>query len=99
MSVEEGPVYRGTLGSTVLLAMAGALLASSVCAQTVVVPASADTYLRQSNANKNQGLETVLQLRQSGHNRALVKMDQAAIAAAVGGGSLASATLELYVAS
>jgi PKD repeat protein len=89
-------VYRGTLWATAFL-MAGALLVSSLGAQTIVVPAAADTYLRQSNANKNQGQETVLHVQQSGHNRALVRMDQAAIAAAVGSGSLASATLELYV--
>jgi hypothetical protein len=83
----------------IVLVLAGALLASSAEGQTLAIPAAADTYLRQSNTNKNQGLETVLQIRQSGHNRALVRMDQTLIAAAVGSGSLASATLELYVSS
>ncbi len=66
-------------------------------AQTSTLPAVADTYLRLGSPNQNQGQETVLRVQQSGSNRALVRMDQAAIAAAVGSGSLASATLELYV--
>ena len=66
-------------------------------AQTSTLPAVADTYLRVGSPNQNQGQEAVLRVQQSGSNRTLVRMDQAAIAAAVGSGSLASATLELYV--
>ncbi len=81
-----------------LLAAAVALLAGGrASAQTVSIPATADTYLRQSSANQNQGQDVLLHIQQSGHNRTLVAMDPAAIASAVGTGHLASATLELYV--
>ncbi|MEP7012842.1 MAG: DNRLRE domain-containing protein [Acidobacteriota bacterium] len=81
-----------------LLSLAAALFAGAVAtAQTVALPANSDTYLRQSSANQNNGQDTLLHVQQSGHNRVLVAMDSAAIAAAVGTGHLASATLELYV--
>jgi hypothetical protein len=71
----------GRLAFALLLALAvWGIFALAAGAQTIVVPTTADTYLRQSNANKNQGLETVLHVQQSGHNRALLRMDQAAIA-------------------
>lgn len=65
--------------------------------QTATLIGIADTYLRQGSANKNQGDETFLRVRQSGKNRALIRFDQTAILATVGAGSLASATLELTV--
>jgi hypothetical protein len=77
--------------------LAGALLASGLAAQTAILSATADTYLRQSSANQNQGQDVLLHVQQSGHNRVLVQMDSAAIVAAVGSGSLASASLELFV--
>lgn len=92
-------MYRWTIWKTTGWMTAGVLLASGLCAQTTAISPAADTYLRQSLPNQNQGQETALHVQQLGRNRTLVRMDQAAIAAAVGSGSLASATLELYATS
>jgi hypothetical protein len=59
--------------------------------------ATADTYLRAGAANQNQGYDTVLRVEQSGPNRTLVRIDQAGIAYAVGGRTLQSAKLRLYI--
>lgn len=69
----------------------------SAAAQTQTLPPAADTYLRQGSPNQNQGTESVVRIRQSGSNRSLIRFDQAAIEAAVGAGSLVSATLELTI--
>ena len=66
---------------------------------TVSFEAVGDTNLRQGSPNQNQGSEAILRVRSSGHNRALVRFDEAAIeAAAAGGATLRSATLELTLA-
>ena len=62
----------------------------------VVLPASADTYLRGGAQNANEGGATFLRVNSS-PNRALVRIDQAHIASATSGMVLISATLELYV--
>ncbi len=74
------------------------ILPGAAGAQTATVPVAADTYLRSGSANQNQGQEILLRLQSSGRNRALLRFDQAAIAAAVGSGSLVSAHLELVIA-
>jgi hypothetical protein len=74
-----------------------ALAPALATAQTVAVPAAADTYLRSGSPNRNQGGESILRIQSSGHNRSLVSFDQAAISAAVADGSLASARLELFI--
>ncbi|MFY9822420.1 MAG: DNRLRE domain-containing protein, partial [Thermoanaerobaculia bacterium] len=84
--------FKPVLWALLLLA-AGARLE----AQTTTLTASADTYLRSGNANKAGGSDTLLRIQASGDNRALVRFDPAAIAAAVGSGSLASARLQLYI--
>jgi hypothetical protein len=76
-----------------VLVLAGARLE----AQTTTLQASADTYLRSGNPNKVAGSDTLLRIQASGDNRALVRFDPAALAAAVGSGSLASARLQLYI--
>lgn len=85
--------------ATVLALSAGVLFPCLAAAQTVTLPAVADAYIRQGGSNQNQGQNSVLQIQQSGGNRALVRMDPLAITAAVGIGSLVSATLELYATS
>lgn len=65
--------------------------------ETVLLPL-ADTYLRQGAPNQNQGADPVLRLQASGNNRALLRFDAAAIAAAVGAGTLQGARLELTIA-
>jgi hypothetical protein len=59
--------------------------------------ADADTYLKKGSPNKNQGTETILRIQKSGPNRALVRFDQAAIAAVVGTGTLTQAKLRLNI--
>jgi hypothetical protein len=80
------------------IALSLALTVSTVArAQTVTLAPIGDTYLRSGSANQNQGSDTILRVQQSGNNRALVRFDQAAIVTTVGSGTLASATLELYI--
>jgi hypothetical protein len=75
-----------------------AVTCSGLCAaQTTTLEAVADTYLKSGSANSNVGTETLLRIQASGNNRTLVRFDSAAIATAVGRGSLASAKLQLYV--
>lgn len=64
---------------------------------TVTLPAVADTYLRRGAANRNQGGEPILRLKQGGDNRALVRVDPAALASALNGATLVSAALQLHV--
>ena len=71
--------------------------ATAARAQPATLEASADTYLRSGSANQNQGTETLLRIQQSGNNRALLQFDSSQITAAVGSGTLVSATLELYI--
>ena len=70
--------------------------AARLSGQTVTLQATADTVIKQDSPNRNFGAQKTLVLKESG-NRVLVRFDPAAIAAAVGGGSLASAQLQLYI--
>lgn len=80
-----------------LVALAWALVVPCrALAQTVTLPAVADTTISEANPNKNYGSQATLVLKQGG-NRVLVRFDPAAIATAVGSGSLATATLRLYI--
>lgn len=67
-------------------------------AQTTLLVAAGDSTLKSGSPNQNQGSETALRVQSSGHNRALVQFNPAAIQATVGAGSLASARLELFIA-
>ena len=79
-------------------ALLSVALAVPVCAQsTTSVDVAEDTYLKQGSANKNQGTETSVRLRSSGKNRALLRFDEAALAGALGGGSVTQATLVLTI--
>ena len=57
-------------------------------AQTTTLTTVADTYLKKGSPNQNHGTETVLSLQHNGNNRPLLRVDQTAIAAAVGSDSL-----------
>jgi hypothetical protein len=85
--------WQAALLWALVLTVAGARLE----AQTTTLGASADTDLRSGSPNKVAGSDTLLRIQASGDNRALVRFDPAAIAAAVGSGSLASARLQLYI--
>ncbi|HXU47121.1 MAG TPA: DNRLRE domain-containing protein, partial [Thermoanaerobaculia bacterium] len=86
-----------------VLSLAGAglgLLAFAPAAAATVqtsLPAVADATLRQQQANQNRGDDDLVRLGWAQGSRALVRFDQAAIAAAVGSGQLVSARLELNV--
>jgi hypothetical protein len=72
---------------------------NSLLALALILPAAADTYVRQGAPNQNQGGESTLRIRQSGKNRALVRFDAGAVTAAVGGRDLVTAHLEVDVAA
>ncbi|HTG37077.1 MAG TPA: DNRLRE domain-containing protein [Thermoanaerobaculia bacterium] len=65
--------------------------------RTVTLYASADSYLRQGARSQNVGQQNFLRVRSAGPNRALVRFDPAEIAAALAGGTLVSANLELRI--
>jgi hypothetical protein len=75
-----------------------ALATTSLAAQTVTLQASADTTLKEASPNRNFGREPTLILKEGG-SRVLIQFAPAALTAAVGGGSLASAQLQVYVAA
>ncbi len=94
-----GPSRVARLGTRLIPAacIAAALAgAATLTAQTVTLQASADTALKLGSPNKNFGGEPTLVLKEGG-NRMLIRFDQAGVTAAVGGGSLASALLQVYV--
>ncbi len=67
-------------------------------ADTATLSVLEDTFLRAGTlSNKNEGGTAFLRLQNTGDNRSVVRFDQAAIATAVGGGVLDSATLELFI--
>lgn len=71
-------------------------LGAPAAAETVMLAATADTYLREGGPNANEGTEPFLRVR-TGPNRALVRFDQGQIGAALAGKVLLSARLEVYV--
>jgi hypothetical protein len=81
-------------------ALTGLLLmvatSAHLAGQTVTLEAVADTTLKRGSPNQGFGAQRTLVLKEGG-TRVLVRFDPAAITAAVGGGSLASAQLELYI--
>jgi sugar lactone lactonase YvrE len=58
---------------------------------------TADAYLKDGHPNKNQGDESILRVRANGHNRALVRFDEADIESGVAGRTLVSARLRMYI--
>ncbi len=64
---------------------------------TTVLPAVADTTIRQQQANQNRAIDEQTHLGWAQGSRALVRFDPAVIAATVGTGTLVSAHLELDV--
>jgi len=80
---------------------AGLLLATSsvALAETKTLTPVADTYVRSIAANQNAGADTRLSITDLGNHRALIRFDQAEIAAAVGGSPVVSARLRLRITS
>jgi hypothetical protein len=77
-----------------LLVLLGA--SARLSGQTVILQATADTTIKKDSPNQNFGAQKTLVLKEGG-TCVLVRFDPAAIAEAVGGGSLASAQLQLYI--
>jgi hypothetical protein len=74
-----------------------AVLVSPQAPVTTPLALTADTYLRQGEPNQNFGTELILRVRPTGKNRALLQVDPATLAAAVGGGPVTAARLELTI--
>jgi len=90
----QRPVRPATvLGGALLVALG---VPAGLPAQTVTLQASADTTIKLGSPNQSFGAQKTLVLKEGG-SRVLVNFDPAAIAAAVGSGSLASAQLQLYI--
>lgn len=85
-----------TIRAAALAGLAFIALAAPSRAALVTLQASADAYLRSGAPNANEGAETLVRINSS-PNRAMVRFDQAQIAAATAGLVLVSARLELYV--
>ncbi len=77
----------------------GALTSPDTAVRTVTFHAASDSYLKEGTPNQNLGGESLLRIRSSGPNRALVRFDPDQIAAALAGGTLVSARLEMQIAS
>ena len=105
-------LYRLVLLSIGVLAIAGCRdefepsaqsdipgVAFAAVATTDTAFASMDTYVHEGKPDENFGDLHRLRLRKRGRNRALVLFDQAAILAAVGTGTIVSATVELTIRS
>jgi hypothetical protein len=74
----------------------GFVVSAPLGAQTVTLQTSADTTLKQDSPNKSSGSVATLTLKEGG-SRVLIHFDSAAIIAAVGSASFASAQLQVYV--
>lgn len=59
--------------------------------------ASADTYVKSGNDNRNQGAGAFMRLQSSGDNRSLVKFDQSTMQAQIGNKQVLSAKLRVTI--
>src|SRR5215831_2742183 len=76
------------------------ILVSSVKLQaqtTVTLYPIADTFLKYDSPDSNKGSSTVLKMSDASRSRIFVRFDQTAIASALAGKTLSSATLQLYI--
>lgn len=85
-------VWNATTAAVIVI---GALLADAAPASVTTLTPVADSYVR--SGNQNFGSEAFLRVRNTGTHRALVLFASADITAAVSGGVLQGATLELFV--
>ena len=81
------------LGTSLLVALSSPLASAAVSPIATV----GDSYIKSGVSNKNQGTETILSIQDSGNSRALIKFDQAQIAATIGSAPLTSAKLRLKI--
>ena len=73
--------------------------AEQALTSTATVPAAADTWVGEILLNQSHGSDTTLHVTGLGIQRSLVRMDQEAIASAVGTGTVQSASLVLTIQS
>ncbi len=71
--------------------------AAAALSGTIELVPIGDSYLRDGSPNKNQGSETILRVRKTGKNRALLQFDQAELDAALAGQNVSSAHIELEI--
>lgn len=102
-------MMRATLPSAwKRFALLGALVAAGIAGLLAIPNAGADepsasltpvadTFVRQSNSNTNEGASTFLRVRATDDNRALIRFDEAAIQDAIGAETLLTATLRLTI--
>lgn len=64
---------------------------------TVTFNSSADTYVKDGQADRNQGGEGIMKIQSSGNNRSLVRFDQGQIQSAIGSGVVLSAKLRVNI--
>lgn len=83
--------------STPLVVNTFTILAPPPQEVTITLTATSDTYVHKGASDTNEGASPLLRIRAAGDNRALVRFNQAEIAAAVGSGTLLSAVLELTI--
>ncbi len=96
--ISQPPRRTKALPWALLFILAFAAAEVSVAAPvTTVLPAVADTTLRQHQANQNRGLDEQIRVGWAQGSRVLVRFDSAGITATVGTGTLVSAHLELDV--
>src|ERR1051325_8235344 len=94
--ISQPPRRTNALSWALPFILAFAVAEVSVAAPvTTVLPAVADTTIRQQQANQNRGSDEQVRLGGAQTSRVLVRFDQAGISAAVGTGTLVSAHLEL----
>jgi hypothetical protein len=64
---------------------------------TSILSSNKDSFLKQGELNTNEGINTMMRVRDSGNNRALISFGQNEILTAAQGKTLQSATLRLYI--
>lgn len=95
----QGVILRRSVSALVLGVLWGWFTPTLEAQETTAVfETVADTYLRRGSPNQSLGGETILEIKSGpANNRVLVRFDVAAVAAAVGQGTLVSAELELFI--
>jgi len=84
---------------TIALALALASAAQPASAIVTTLDPTGDSWISSSNTNQNHGTDTFLSVTNSGNNRSLVRFDQATIVSLVDGGTVTSATLQVFISS
>ncbi len=90
-------IDNASLRTCPVLVLASIVLATTAGAAITNLSPVEDTFLRAESPNQNEGLNTFVRIQRTGKNRTVLRFDQNAIDTAVGGASVTSATLQLFV--